>query len=797
MYTFLQVELLISISKILLYIKLIKMKKIYLIGFALLCIKNSNAQINNITTRDTTKKVVALDEVVVSSSNFAEKKKNIAQSIDVISVNTIAQGNAQNTGDLLINTGKIFVQKSQQGGSSPVLRGFEASRILLVIDGVRMNNIIYRSGHLQNSITADQNSLSRVEVMYGPSSTIYGSDALGGIVHLITKSPVLSGDKNFVTTGTAFARYSSVNNEKTIHADASIGGKKLAWLQSYNFSDFGDMKMGNNYSSAYPNFGRRSTYIDNVNGIDSVKVNNDDRIQKFSGYKQWDIIQKVLFKQNDHVSHSLNFQLSNTNNVPRYDRLQDLKNFGGTIGNTLRYAQWFYGPQKRVMGAYELNAVNTGFFNEIKANINYQDIEESRQTREYRRYDRFDSRVEKVKIFGATVSGRKLIGNDNELAVGIDFQTNDLKSTATRKNLITSVETKLDSRYPDGKNTMTNVGIFAQHTYKFKNKKLVLNDGFRLQSISLKSNVEDNSFFKLPDTAVNQNTTALTGNIGIVYSPQKNTIIRTAISSGFRAPNVDDLAKIFESSTASAAIRQVVIPNANIKPEYTYNIDLSISQKIADRVTIDITGFYTLFRNAIVKAPFTLNGQDSILYNGVKSQVLANQNVNKANLTGVSVGLHAKLTEGLAFFSTLSYSYGRFKTDNTKKSTIYEKQPDGTYILVSKNVSSKPLDHIPPLVGKTSLAYEHKKISTEINMLYNGWKRLDQFNADGEDNATYATQDGSPSWATLNWKGSINLSKKVQLQLAIDNIFDKNYRYFASGFSAGGRNYLVALRANW
>ncbi|MEI9957161.1 MAG: TonB-dependent receptor plug domain-containing protein [Ferruginibacter sp.] len=133
--------------------------------------------------------------------------------------------------------------------------------ILLVIDGVRMNNAIYRAGHLQNIITTDQNSLDRVEVMYGPSSTIYGSDALGGTIQLITKSPVLSGSKNFFTTGTAFTRYSSVNNEKTIHADASIGGRKFAWFQSYNYSDFGDMKMGSNYPDKYPNFGRRSQYI--------------------------------------------------------------------------------------------------------------------------------------------------------------------------------------------------------------------------------------------------------------------------------------------------------------------------------------------------------------------------------------------------------------------------------------------------------------------------------------------------------------------------------------------------------
>ena len=108
-----------------------------------------------------------LGEVVVSANKFLERKRNVSQKIDIITAKTIANTNAQNTGDLLINSGNVFVQKSQQGGSSPVLRGFEASRVLLVIDGIRMNNAIYRAGHLQNVITIDQNMLERVEVLYG------------------------------------------------------------------------------------------------------------------------------------------------------------------------------------------------------------------------------------------------------------------------------------------------------------------------------------------------------------------------------------------------------------------------------------------------------------------------------------------------------------------------------------------------------------------------------------------------------------------------------------------------------
>lgn len=734
---------------------------------------------------DTTKTIV-LDEVVLSASNFAEKKKNVAQTIDVISAKSIAQTNAQNTGDLLINTGKVFVQKSQQGGSSPVLRGFEASRVLLVIDGVRMNNAIYRAGHLQNSITVDQNMLNRVEVLYGPSSTIYGGDALGGAIHLITKSPVLSSTGKLLTTGSTFFRYSSVNNEKTAHADISIGGKKFAWLQSYNFSDFGDMKMGSNYPDRYPNFGSRDSFVITTDNVDEIVANSDKRVQKFSGYKQWDITQKLLFKQSERISHLLNIQFSNSNNVPRYDRLQDTRN------GRLRYAEWFYGPQKRLLTAYELNGNHLMGFDGIKININYQDIEESRQTRDFRRYDRFDSRIEKVKVFGTTISGRKLMGS-HELTIGADMQLNDVKSTAFRKNILTGEKTKLDTRYPDGKNKMNYFALFAQHVYKAANSKLVINDGIRLQIVRLNSSILDNSFFHLPDTVAKQNNFAVTGNIGLIYTFSKNTRVRTTLSSGFRVPNIDDL-KIFESATS---LKQVVVPNTNIKPEYTYNLDLALEQQLNDKISVELTGFYTLFRNAIVKAPYQLNGQDSILYNGTKSQVLASQNANKANLYGFTAGFNVEIVTGLTLNSTLSYTHGAFKTDAAKTSQLYEKQSNGTYLLVSKKVSSIPLDHIPPIFGKTSIGYKHKLFNTELTVLYNGWKHPDQMNAVGEDNQQYATEAGFPAWAIVNWRGNVQLTKAIQLQMGVENIFDRNYRYFASGFSAGGRNYFATARVTW
>jgi hemoglobin/transferrin/lactoferrin receptor protein len=713
-----------------------------------------------------------LGEVVISANKFGEKKRNVSQKIDIITAKTIAATNAQNTGDLLINSGNVFVQKSQQGGSSPVIRGFEASRVLLVVDGIRMNNAIYRAGHLQNVITVDQNMLERVEVLYGPASTLYGSDALGGVVHLRTKSPGLSNSEKLRTDGVLFGRFSSVNNEKTTHFDISIGGKKFAWLQSYTYSYFGDMKMGNNYPDKYPGFGSRDSIISTEGGLDNVIVNTDNRIQRFSGYKQWDVMQKFLLKQNDKISHKLNLQMSNSTNVPRYDRLQDKRYFNASTGTTLRFAEWYYGPQKRYTGSYELNIASLGMFDQFRVNVNYQNIEESRFQREYRRYDRFDSRKEKLNIWGFNIDAIKK-WDANELTVGADGQMNDLTSTAARTNLNTGAISKLDPRYPDGKNNANYFGVFAQHLIKLKSNKLIVNDGIRLQMINIHSVIDDNSFFNLPVTDIKQNTFAVTGNLGLIYLPTEDFRFTLGLASGFRNPNIDDLSRVFESSTA---LRRVVVPNAGIKPEYTYNLDLGITQMIAEKIKFDVTGFYTLFRNAIGLAPYQLNGQDSILYNGIVSAVYANRNVKKANTIGYNINLKIDFTKQLTFYGTYTYAYGRFK--NT----------DGREI---------PQDHIPPAFGKASLKYNHSKFDTESFILFNGWKRIKDYNPDGEDNQQYATPDGMPSWFTLNWRSSWQATKALQFQFAIENILDRNYRHFASGFSAPGRNYVISARAGF
>ncbi|HVG15241.1 MAG TPA: TonB-dependent receptor, partial [Chitinophagaceae bacterium] len=409
---------------------------------------------------------------------------------------------------------------------------------------------------------------------------------------------------------------------------------------------------------------------------------------------------------------------------------------------------------------------------EVKAIISYQHIDESRHTREYRRYDRFDHRFERVNVWGATLDIKKK-WRSHEFTSGLDWQYNDVHSSAKRENIITKTESKLDTRYPDGENKMAYAGVYAQHQVSFFNDKFLINDGIRFQAINLYSVIDDNTFYNFPVTTIRQVNNAITGNLGFAYIPGKRTRATASLATAYRAPNIDDLAKIFESNGAA---KQLIIPNPDLKPEHTVSVDAGLRQQLATNVIAEITAYYTAFQNAIVVSPFQINGADSVLYNGSMSKVFASQNKNEAFLYGFSANTTIKIVDRLKLYSAINYTYGRVK--NGDKTT-------------------SPLDHIPPLTGKTSLTYTPPGIHTEFFVLYNGWKHLKDYSNSGEDNLQYATARGMPAWATYNFRISFSTFYRFQVQAAIENLFDKNYRLFASGFSAPGRNFLIALRKSF
>ncbi len=703
-----------------------------------------------------------LKEMIVSANRFELEKNEVAQHVDIITSKQISFANQQTTGDLLQNTGNIMVQKSQAGGGSPIIRGFEANKVLMVVDGVRMNNAIYRGGHLQNIITLNNMELEKVEILYGAGSLMYGSDALGGVMSFYTKKPHLADTSgNMLVKVNALTRYSTANNEQTGHVDFNIGFKKFASLTSFTYSNFGDLMQGNNRNPFYGDFGKRDFYVKRVDGKDSVFINDNVNLQKQSGYQQYNMMQKFLIKHNKNVNSIINLQYSTSSNIPRYDRLIQLS------GGNPRTAQWYYGPQERLFAAYHLTLSNKNkLYSSANITLAYQQIEESRHDRRFNNVG-LNHRTENLNIFSVNADFEKKL-NKHTIEYGIESVFNEVKSKAEKENIVTGEITSLDTRYPDGGSTMLFNGVYLTHHYKILDN-LILSDGIRISQVQLESEFIDTTFYSFLDRKVSQNNIAPTVKLGLVYSP--NTWKFSLMgSSAFRAPNVDDMGKVFESVPGN-----IIVPNPNLKPEYTYNLDLGISKTFNIRTTIGTNAYYTLYQNAIVIGNGQLNGNDSIVYQGQLSNVTTSVNKQEAYIYGVNAYLNADITNSFSLYSTINYTYGRIKTDTTEY----------------------PLDHIPPVFGKTGLVLKLNKFRGEFNAIYNGWKRKKDYNLIGEDNFASATPHGMPAWVTLNLNASYQINKSIQFQLGLENILDQNYKIFASGIHAPGRNLILTLKGSF
>jgi hemoglobin/transferrin/lactoferrin receptor protein len=707
-----------------------------------------------------TEKPYSLDEVVVSASRFEEKRSDVPQQIQVLKSRDLQFMNQVSTSDLLQSSGNVMVQKSQLGGGSPIIRGFEANKVLIVVDGVRMNNAIFRGGHLQNVITLDNSILDRTEIVFGPGSVVYGSDALGGVMHFYTKKPMLGNGKPVSLSGNAFTRYSTAANENTGHVDFNLGMGKIAFLSSITVSDMGDLRQGGVRNPFYGNWGKRLFVVERINGIDSMVTNTNVNLQRQSGYKQYDFLEKVLFQPSAHVSHVVNFQYSTSSNINRYDRLTEV-----TASGVAKHAQWYYGPQERLFVSYSLMLDSMSkVFDHVRAVAAWQDIAESRHNRTFRS-NKFNHRQEKVGVLSLNLDFSKEIG-EHELRYGAEVVHNKVTSSAFQENISTGKTSPLDTRYPDGGSTMQTLAAYVTHAWEIT-PRIILSDGMRYSHIGLSSSFNDKSFFPFPYDEVNQKSDAVNGNVGLAFMPGNDWRFTAVGSTGFRAPNVDDLSKVFESVPGS-----VIVPNPDLKPEYTYNAEIGLSKTIAGLVRTELSGYYTRYTNAITTAAAQFNGSDSIVYDGQKSRVMMAVNEGKAFIYGLNGTLQADITHSLSIHSTLNYTIGRIR----------------------ENGGTRPLDHIPPVFGKTSLNLSIKKFRGEFFTLYHGWKRLKDYNLLGEDNQQYATKFGTPAWLTLNLRTAWQINQSVQLQMALENILDQNYRVFASGISAPGRNFSITLR---
>lgn len=725
-----------------------------------------------------------LGEIVLSVSRSTDRKQRLAQQVGIISQHEISENMSENAAEMLRKVPGIRVQQSQGGGGSPVLRGFEANRVLLMVDGVRLNNAIFRSGHVHNALSVDPLSLSRAEVIFGPSSVGYGSDALGGVVHFYTRSPLINQEKKVQASG--YTSYTFRQNTSKQAVIFEYSASKWGVLQYLSFSRFGDVVMGNRRPHGFENWGKVFAYSQNTDSryFSTPTQNTNPSIQKNSGYHQLDLLQKWVYHTSNGIKFTLNFQGSQSGNIPRFDKLVERR------GGALRFAQWEYGPQKRLLISPQVRFEgNQPWLQSGKIIAAVQFLEESRIQRKFSSLDR-ETQHERVAVFSLNADFKARSRQGSDWSYGLEATHNKVSSSAFSERLIaegTTIigwepKTAIPTRYPSGGSTYTTFAAYTDYRYDI-NPKSTFSVGARHTLTELDVAWTEQALIDSRLDHAYQKHQSSNVTVGFNHKPNGNWQLKALFSTGFRAPNVDDLGKIRENNGLLS------VPNVELKPEYIYSTDIGIHRKWTNGSSMELNGYYAFIRDYIARGRHPIfmdestQDKSTIMYSGDEVQTIANINVGKVDVLGFSGQTKWIMTPRLHYQGavTLTKGFG--------------------------NELSGNLPSISPIFITQSLQWNTAKGKLALLWHYAGAKAPSTYSPWGEDGLEETPQltdnqsdlqyAGTPAWHRWDMQFNVPIRQSLQLSGGIFNLWDTHYREFASGISAPGRSAKLALRYEW
>jgi hemoglobin/transferrin/lactoferrin receptor protein len=663
---------------------------------------------------------------------------------------------------LLELSGEVFIQKSQQGGGSPMIRGFSTNRLLYSIDGVRMNTAIFRSGNIHNVISLDAFAIENTEVLFGPGSVTYGSDAIGGVMSFQTRTPTLSNKEETSISGSLVSRFSTASNEITNHLHLNTGWRRFAMLTSITFSEFGDLRMGAKGRDEY----LRNFYVRRVGNEDQIINCDNPLLQTSTGYSQLNIMQKFRFKPRKHWDIQYGFHYSTSSDIPRYDRLIETRN------ELPRSAVWDYGPQIWMMNNLSINySKKTPYFDQMTFRFAQQYFQESRIDRGFNQH-RLRTQLEEVNAWSANFDFEKK-WTKNRLSYGLEYIFNDVQSNASAIDIRDGSSILVPDRYPIS--TWRSYAAFFNYQY-FLSKKVILQSGIRYSLYQINSDFSRNmDFFPLVSDRASVIDDNVTGSVGLVYRPDRTWKLSANASTGFRAPNVDDIGKIFENIDDV-----LLVPNLNLSGEYAYNAEVNIAKKMGDLFQVDFTAFYTYLDRALVRREFSLDGEEVVEIDGIERRVFAVQNAAFARVYGFNSGFEWVLPLGLKLTSRYNYQLGNEEMESGE---------------ISRS------RHAAPAFGVTRLSFSKANLQMQVFAMYSASVSFDNLNFEERAKPTiYAIDENgnpfSPSWFTLNFKSAYRFNTYFEATAGVENIFDLRYRPYSSGIVAPGRNFIFSLRAS-
>lgn len=662
--------------------------------------------VNNVSA--TTKNIFSdtsynnLDSIFVKSRLLQKNKLTLPYSYVQKNAEAIQLGNYRTTPEALMGSSGVFIQKTNHGGGSAFIRGLTGNQTLLMLDGVRINNATFRYGPNQYLNNIDLYTINQIDVSKGTGSVEYGSDAIGGVIHLHSYMPLYNQQKTWSTNTTL--KYIGQDMEMSNRTTVQYAQKNFAIQSGITLRNFGDLVGGNGVDNQSPS-GYGETGINTIAKIQLNKTGEITISSRFFIQKDVPIYHKVLLES---------FKI---NKIAKQER-------------NIHSVQW----EKNIQSKY---------FSKIKV---IQSLQYSNEARESNKLNNAIYKYERdqVNSNGTSIDLYSNPTKNWQINTGIDYNSDKIKSELIDKNLTTELSVNKRGLYPNN-SRYTSISVFNLHKID-------------LQKWHFEAGVRWNKFgIQLTDTSigeVNIKPSALVGNGGVSYKLNTSNLIYASLSSGYRAPNIDDM------GTLGIVDFRYELPTNNLAPEKSlhYELGYKLNTKL---VQFDLSGFYLKLNDIITRQKVT-----GSIINGY--QVYSKQNSEASFIQGFETNLAFQFNTHFRWSSNLTYTYGQNETKN------------------------EPMRRIPPLFGQQELEWKKNKTQILIQHLFAG--KQDRL-AQGDKDDNRIGKNGTPNWNVFNI--SLNQQfKNIFIQLGGINLLNEKYKTHGSGIYAMGRTYSLLFQWN-
>jgi hemoglobin/transferrin/lactoferrin receptor protein len=669
--------------------------------------------------------------VIVTATRTSEDPHLVPYSADVVGGEQMRRHGYRTTPQALRDVPGVMVQETAPGQGSPFLRGFTGYSNLFLIDGVRLNNSTFRSGPNQYWNTVDPLSLDRLEIVMGPASALYGSDAIGGTVQAFTRSPYRYAERGWARGGAVYTRFASAENSIFGRAELSVGqtwedGARTGFLLGGDAKAFGDVHGGGDIGTQ-PETGYEETAYD-------FKVEHHFTANR-----------RLVF-----LHHHLD-----QNDVPRTHATTAAKSFrGSAVGTDLQRDL----DQRRTLSYLQYHHERLGgFVDALRLNLSWQRQEEEQdRIRSNSVRELSDFRVDTFGTFAQLESRRTSAGT---FTAGIEFYR-DIVDSSLRRSTPAAADL-IQGAVAD--NAYYNLlGVYLQDRIDLPGFGELILGGRYTYAAANADKVRDP--VTSTQISIDEDWSQFTGNARLRIDLSRDWNLFGGASQGFRAPTLSDLSS-FE--TARSGEFEIAAPGLDAEHYLGYEIGTKLR---TERVTTRLAWFYTDIDDLVQRFPTgNVNGSGQI--------EVTKANVGSGHIEGVEALAAWRAIDDVDLFGGLSWQYGRVRNFEAAGSSL----------------AYEPASRLMPLTLRGGVRYEPVDADHWLEVEVVHAQEQDRLSFGDRRDTQRIPPGGTPGYTLCHVRGGWQVSETATLDLGLENLSDYDYRVHGSGTNSPGRQLVVGM----